>query len=110
MKYEEQQEVVLLMSDFYKTFSEDKVHNELHEKACRLVKNTLNTLSKEQGAAFDISFSQFMISMNRLIGLEGLSLSGSLKEQWNMLNLHFEEGLSDFSKSLTFSRFFGGNV
>lgn len=43
------QEVVLEMSDFYKTFSEEKVHNEAHEKASSLVKNTLDTLSKEQG-------------------------------------------------------------
>ncbi|MBO1126592.1 hypothetical protein FQS96_14215 [Enterococcus faecalis] len=110
MKYEEQLEVVLLISDFYKKLSEEKMHNEVHEKACKLVKNALDTLSKEQGTAFDISFTQFMTSMNRLIGLEGLSLYGSPKEQWNMLNLHLEKGLSDFSKSLTFSRFFGGTM
>ncbi|EMW5830128.1 hypothetical protein AAFB76_002500 [Enterococcus faecalis] len=110
MKYEEQQNVILVISELYKSLSKEKLHNDVHEKACSLVKNTLDTLSKEQGTAFDISFSQFMTSMNRLIGIEGLSITGSAKEHWDMLNSHLEEGLSDFSKSLTFSRFFGGNV
>ena len=110
MKYEEQQKVVLLMSDLYKLLSKQKLHDDVNEKACDLVKNALDTLSKEKGTAFDISFSQFMTNMNRLIGIEGLSLNGSIKEQWDILNSHLENGLSDFSKSLSFSRFFGGHV